>query len=78
MSQLERKLQSQQQEAITPEQLLELLKLAPQTAELQRRLQKAEYQKQQAELEKEMDIKEMAAQKKFQMQLLAELETCKL
>ena len=77
MSQLERKLQSQQQEAITPEQLCELLKLAPQTAELQRRLQKAEYQKQQVELE-EMAIKEMAAQKKFQMQLLAEFETCKL
>ena len=78
VSQLERKLQSHQQAAITPEQLLELLKLAPQTAELQRRLQEAEYQKQQAELEKEMAIKEMEAQKKFQMELHAKLGTCKL
>ena len=78
VSQLERKLQSHQQAAITPEQLLELLKLAPQTAELQRRLQEAEYQKQQAELEKEMAIKEIEAQKKFQMQLLAQLGTCEL
>ena len=78
VSQLERKLQSHQQAAITPEQLLELLKLAPQTAELERRLQEAEYQKLQAELEKEMAIKEMEAQKKFQIQLHAKLGTCKL
>ena len=78
VSQLERKLQSHQQAAITPEQLLELLKLAPQTAELERRLQEAEYQKQQAELEREMAIKEMEAQKKFQMNLHAQLGTCKL
>ena len=78
VSQLEKKLQSHQQAAITPEQLLELLKLAPQTAELERRLQEAEYQKQQAELEKEMAIKEMEAQKKLQMELHAKLGTCKL
>ena len=78
MAQLERKLQSHKQAAITPEQLLELLKLAPQTAELERRLQEAEYQKQQAELEREMAIIEMEAQKKFLMDLHAQLETCKL
>ena len=78
VSQLERKLQSHKQAAITPEQLLELLKLAPQTAELEHRLQEAEYQKQKAELEREMAIKEMEAHKKFQMQLHAKLGTCKL
>ena len=78
VSQLERKLQSHQQATITPEQLLELLKLAPQTAELERRLQEAEYKKQQAELEREMAVKEMEAQKKFQMHLHAQLETCRL
>ena len=52
--------------------------MAPQTAELQRRLQEAEYQKQQAELEREIAIKEMEAQKRFQMQLHAQLGTCKL
>ena len=57
---------------------MELLKLAPQTAELERRLQEAEYKKQQAELEREMAVKEMEAQKKFQMHLHAQLETCKL
>ena len=78
VSQLERKLQSHQQAAITPEQLLELLKLAPQTAELEYRLQEAEYKKQQAELEREMAVKEMKAQKKFQMQHHDKLGTCKL
>ena len=78
VSQLERKLQSRQQAAITPKQLLELLKLAPQTTELERRLQEAQYQKQQAELEREMAVKEMEAQKKFQMHLHAQLETCEL
>ena len=78
VSQLERKLQSHQQAAIGPEQLLELLKLASQTVELERRLQEAEYKKQQAELEWEVAIKEMEAQKKFQMHLHAQLETCKL
>ena len=57
---------------------MELLKLAPQTAELERRLQKAEYQKQQAELEKEIAIKEMEAQKKLQMELLSQFGTRKL
>ena len=78
VSQLERKLQSYQQAAINPEQLLELLKLAPQMAELECRLQEAEYRKQQAELEREMAIKEMETQKKLQMELHAKLGTCKL
>ena len=78
VAQLERKLQSHQEAGSTPEQLLELLNLAPQIAELELRLQEAEYKKQQAELEREMAIKEMEAQKKFQMQLHAQLGTCKL
>ena len=77
VAQLESKLQARQQAASTSEHLLELLNLAPQIAELEHRLQEAEYQKQQAELEREMAIKEMEAQKKFQMQLHAQLGTCK-
>ena len=54
-------------------QQLDLHKLAPQTAELQCRLQEADYQKQQVELEREMASKEMEAQKqkRLQMQLHA-------
>ena len=78
MAQLERKLQSQQQEARDPKGLLEILNLAPQIVELERRLKQAEHKKQQAELEREMTIKEMEARKKFQMQLHSELHTCKL
>ena len=77
VAQLERKLQSHQQEASTPEQLLELLNLTPQIAELEHKLQEAEHKKQKAELEREMAIKEMEVQKKFQMQLHAQLGVCK-
>ena len=77
VAQLERKLQSHQQEASTPEQLLELLNLAPQIAELEHKLQEAEHKKQKAELEREMAIKEMEVQKKFQIQLHAQLGVCK-
>ena len=78
MAQLERKLQSHKQEAHDPKGLLEILNLAPQIVELEHRLKEAEYKKQQAELERELAIKEMEAQKKFQMQLHAQLGTCKL
>ena len=56
-------------------QQLDLHKLAPQTAERQCRLQEADYQKQQAELEREVASKEMEAQKqkRLQMQLHAKL-----
>ena len=77
VAQLERKLQSIQQEASTPEQLLELLNLTPQIAELEHKLQEAEHKKQKAELEREIAIKEMEVQKKFQMQLHAQLGVCK-
>ena len=57
---------------------MELLTLAPQTAELEHRLQEAEYKKEKAELDRKMAIKEMEAEKKFQMHLHAQLETCEL
>ena len=47
--------------------LLEILNLTPQIVELERRLKEAEHKKQQAELEREMAIKEMGGQKRFQM-----------
>ena len=72
-SRLQSELEKHQQAAITPEKLLELIKLRTQIAELECRLQEAGEQKQKAELEKEMAIKEMEAQKKFQMQLHAQL-----
>ena len=78
VAQLERKLQSHQQEAYDPKGVLEILDLAPQIVELERRLKEAEYKKQQAELERELAIKEMEAQKKFQTQLHSQLGTCKL
>ena len=54
----------------TPEQLLQLLNLAlSQIAELEIRLQEAEYQKQQAELEEESVSQEMEAQKRFEARL---------
>ena len=54
-------------------QQLDVLKLAPQTAELQHRLQEAEYQKQQAELEREATVQEMKARQNFKVQLHAQL-----
>ena len=58
-------LQSHEQFATTPETLSELLKLAPQIAELECRLQEAEYQKLQAELEREAAIEEVEAMQNF-------------
>ena len=76
VAQLERKLQSHQQEAHDPKGLLEVLNLTPQIVELERKLEEAEHKKQQAELEREMAIKEMETQKKFQMQLHSQLGKC--
>ena len=50
---------------IGPETLSELLKLAPQVAELECRLQEAEYQKLQAELERKAAIEEVEAMQNF-------------
>ena len=65
MAQLQGKIQSHEQLATTPETLSELLKLAPQIAELECRLQEAEYQKLQAELEREAAIEEVEAMQNF-------------
>ena len=65
MAQLQSKLQSHEQLATTPETLSELLKLAPQVAELECRLQEAEHQKLQAELEREAAIEEVEAMQNF-------------
>ena len=65
VAELQSKLQSHEQLATTPETLSELLKLAPQIAELERRLQEAEYQKLQAELEREAAIEEVEAMQNF-------------
>ena len=76
VAQLERKLQSHQQETHDLKGLLEVLNLTPQIVELERKLEEAEHKKQQAELEREMAIKEMETQKKFQMQLHSQLGKC--
>lgn len=64
--QLKSKLQSYEQVVGTPEEELELLKLEPQVAELARRLQEAEGQKLQLELEREAAFEEVEAMKKFE------------
>ena len=61
------------QVATTPEQLLESLTLMTQIAELERRLQDAEYQKQRAESEREAAVEEVKARKEFEVQLHAQL-----
>ena len=65
LAQLKSELQSYEQVYGTPEQLLELLELEPQVAELQRRLQEAEDQKQQLELERDAAIEEVEAMQNF-------------
>ena len=73
MAQLESELKSYKQAASTPEKLLELLEVTTQIAELDSRLQEAEYQKQQALLERETAVKTIEAQKKFETQLHTQL-----
>ena len=58
-------LQSFRQVSSTPEQLSKLLKLATQIAELECRLQEAEYQKLQAELEREALLEEAEVMDNF-------------
>ena len=64
--QLKRELQSYEQVYGTPEQLLELLELEPQVAELERRLQEVEGQKLQLELEKKTACQEVDAMQNFE------------
>ena len=73
-AQLQSELQSSHQlVSSTAEQLLELLKLQPQIAELQRKLQKAECKRQQVVLEKRGIVQEMEARQKLEVQLCAQL-----
>ena len=65
LAQLRSKLQSYEQVVGTPDQLLELLELEPQVAELARRLQEAEGQKLQLELEKKTAHQEVDAMQNF-------------
>ena len=73
MAQLQSKLQSHEQLATSPENLSELLKLTPQIAELECRLQEAEYQKLQAELERQATIEEVEAIQNFVTMLHVQL-----
>ena len=73
-AQLQSELQSShQQVSSTTEQLLELLKLQPQSVKLERNLQEAESKNQQAVLEKRALVQEMEARQKFEVQLRAQL-----
>ena len=66
LAQLKRELQSYEEVVDSPEQLLELLELEPQVAELAQRLQEAEGQKLQLELEREAAFEEVEAMKNFE------------
>ena len=73
-AQLQNELQSSHQLVSSKtEQLLQLLKLQPQIAELQRMLQEAEYKQQQAVLEKRAVVQEVETRLKFEVQLRAQL-----
>jgi len=73
VAQLESELQTYQQVANTPENLLKSLTLTTQINELEQKLQETEYQKQQAELEKETAVEEMKARQNFELQLHTQL-----
>ena len=77
-AQLKSELQSShQQVSSTAEQLLELLKLQPQIAGLEHKLQEADCKKQQAVLEKRAVVQELEARQKLEVQLCAQLgELC--
>ena len=68
-AQLQSELEKRQLVAST--QLLELLKLRTQIAELERKLQEAEEQKQKVELEREATVQEMKAKESLKVQLHA-------
>ena len=68
-AQLQSELEKRQLVAST--QLLELLKLRTQIAELEHKLQEAEEQKQKAELEREATAKEIKAKENLKVQLHA-------
>ena len=62
-----------QQAASTPVELSEVLKLTTQIASLQQKLQEMEYQKQQAEMEREAAVQDVEARERFEQQLHAKL-----
>ena len=70
MGQLQNELQ---QAASTPTELSEVLKLTTHIASLQQKLQEMEYQKQQAEMEREAAVQDVEARERFEEQLHAEL-----
>ena len=70
-AQLQSELQTCQQAASAPEQLLGLLKVTTQIAELECKLQEAEEQKQKAELERDATVQEMKAKENLRAQLHA-------
>ena len=70
-AQLQSELEKREQVAST--QLLGFIKLRAQIAELERKLQEAEEQKQQAELEREATVQEMKAKENLKAQLRAQL-----
>ena len=70
-TQLQSELEKREQVAST--QLLGFIKLRTQIAELERKLQEAEEQKQQAELEREATVQEMKAKENLKAQLHAQL-----
>ena len=72
-AQLKSQLQTYQHFASTPEQLFMLLKSVTQITELECKLRRAEYQKQQAELEKDAAMQEMKAKEDLKLQLHAQL-----
>ena len=69
--QLQSKLKKREQVAST--QLLGFIKLRVQIAELERKLQEAEEQKQQVELERDATVQEMKAKENLKAQLHAQL-----
>ena len=70
---LEGRLPPHQKTASTPEQLSDVITLTAEIAELKQKLKEAEFQKQQATLEKDAAVQEMEAKKKVEMQLHSRL-----
>ena len=66
---LEGKLTPYQKTASIPEQLSDVITLTTEIAELKQKLKEAEFQKQQATLEKDAAVQEMQSRKKVEMEL---------
>ena len=68
-----KKCELKQHEQVSSTQLLGFIKLRTQIAELEQRLQEAEEQEQQAELERDATVQEMKAKENLKAQLHAQL-----